>query len=200
MAGEKGTHRDLVKRAAGFVEGGGLNQLAPARMLVEDGGTDLGLVIARAAKAVGRPLRPSERQAVKAEVLARQSGPGEQPAAGQPPARKPRLRDRLEAMSEDDRDAAVASVTPGTKARAYMERLVESIREAEAEADFLVAREEEERVLAEDLDDDEPYEWPDLEETENERLGAMVGRQSDSVNAEYEDDYELEAEAEEEDE
>jgi hypothetical protein len=150
MAGAKRTHRDLVRAMRSVVDSGTLAAPAGTYDPVMEGGAELGAGRARAAVEAGRPLRPSESRAVRHETLGAQAG--RQPA-GQPATKKPTLRDRLEAMSDNDREAAIASVTPGTRARAYIERLVASIRGVEEEADLLVAQEDEERLLAEGEDD-----------------------------------------------
>ena len=121
MAPPRKSHADLVAgtREHVTIE---TQQGVPVRAAVEDGGTDLALARAAAAAEAGRPLRGTERRAVRHEVMAAH-------AAAQPQQRRPSLRERLEGMTESERFAAVAKVTPGTRERAYMEHLVRSIEE-----------------------------------------------------------------------
>jgi hypothetical protein len=134
-----------------------------ARDPIFDGAADLATAKAQAAVERGRPLKLHERRALRHEELARQAGQ----TPGQPPrAQPPRLRDRLEAMSDADRDEAVASVTLGTRERAYIEHLVDSIREDEGAAEYLNAVVDEEQSLRNiaALDDDEPpFDWDNPE-------------------------------------
>ena len=119
---------------------------------MEDGGSDLAIARAEAAVAAGRPLRGTERRAVRHEVMAAH-------AAAQPQKRRPRLREHLESLTEAERLAAVEKVTPGTRERAYMERLVESIAEVEYDAELLAAQQNEEAWLAAEDDDEPEPEW-----------------------------------------
>lgn len=140
MAPPRKSHADLVAamREHVTIE---TQQGGPVRAAVEDGGTDLALARAAAAAEAGRPLRGTERRAVRHEVMAAH-------AAAQPQQRRPSLRERLEGMTESERFAAVAKVTPGTRERAYMEHLVRSIEEIDAEAEYIAAVQNEEAWLA----------------------------------------------------
>src|SRR5690348_1955069 len=103
MAGQRRSERDLVAAMKKHVTIE--SPTAGHRAAVEDGGTDLAEARARAAVAAGRPLRGTEKREVRQQVLAQHAGA--RPAAG---GRRPSIRERLEAMNEDQRDAVIASM------------------------------------------------------------------------------------------
>src|SRR2546421_199223 len=72
-----------------------------------EGGTELATKRATAAVELGRPLKGNESRRIRREVLGEQAGRG---PAGQPQPRRPSLRDRLEAMTPDEREAVLASI------------------------------------------------------------------------------------------
>jgi hypothetical protein len=100
----------------------------------------------------GREVQQAQRElaAKKAEVRGQQ-------AAGKPKSKRPSIRERLEAMSESERDRVVASIRD-PQVRAYVAGLRDDVNEVEQEAEYLAAVEREEATLA-TLKDDEPFDW-----------------------------------------
>ncbi|MFL5934982.1 MAG: hypothetical protein ACJ75Q_00555 [Gaiellaceae bacterium] len=141
-----------AKRAASMkaathaaLSGDGVDTTMRVRDPIFDGAADLATAKAQAAVAKGRPLKLHERREVRREELERQ-GSGQ--PAGQPQRRRPSIRERLEAMSPGERDAAVASVRD-PEVRAYVAGLRDDVERLDAEAEYLVALEGEEALLAE---------------------------------------------------
>jgi hypothetical protein len=117
-----------------------------------DAGIDeaLGTISERSALRTARdPRAVQEAQRALSARKAELGSSGQQ--AGETSKVKPRLRDRLERMTDEEREAAIASVTPGTRERWYLEELVESIRIDEDAAELLVAQELEEQSAEQSL-------------------------------------------------
>jgi hypothetical protein len=113
----------------------------------------------------GRAVQEAQRNLAVKKAEVRQG-----PAAGkQASSERPRLRDRLEAMSESERLDVVESMRPGPE-RDYVAGLVASIAEVEEEVDYEHARWLEEQQLAAYEDEEPSTYWPDSGElTESER-------------------------------
>ena len=164
MPGQRKSQRDLEKSMRGLLDQGLLRTPAgPGRSMVEDGGSDLAVARAEAAVAAGRPLRPTERREIRHDVFGRQAPAGQQPAA------KPTLRQRLEAKSPAERRAVLAGIK-GEREHAHIARTIASIENVEADADFLHAQWLEEQALANDEDAMPQRYWPEEPEplTEDE--------------------------------
>jgi hypothetical protein len=124
---------------------------------------------ASAAIAQGRPLRGRESRAIRQQFRAERAG--ERPA-GQPGGKRRRsVRERLEAMTPQERDAIELKAAGEPEVLAYTRRIraeIEALEaEVEDESEYLLQRLHEQDVLAE-IEDEEEFDWETLAPVEPE--------------------------------